>query len=1102
MKINSDSFSKLKKLLNSKPTETFSIYRSSAGSGKTYQLAIEFVAMAINNPNLFNKILAVTFTNKATKEMKERILSFLIKLANKEDIGLLKQVMEKTDLSEKAIAANAQIVTGKILHQYSQFSISTIDAFFQKIVKSFAKELGLLGNFKVELDQDKVKIDIIDQIIDELGDDKELTSWLVDFSFSKVDENKSWNIRPQIESLANEVFKESFKPIEKELHNIDRQIFKGFIVQVRKIKIQFETTMKSSARKANDLIASHRLSVDDFMYKASGPAGYFDRIIKKKEFDPKSRVATAIDDPEKWSTKSSPKKHEIQQVVEEGLQEITRSIVDYYHEHTLEYTSANEVLKNFYVFGILSQIIEKLKLYRQENDVMLISDIPSFLKDIIAENEAPFIYEKTGTWYRHYLIDEFQDTSGFQWQNFRPLVQNGLSQGEKSLLVGDGKQSIYRWRGGDWALILHKVQEDLKHYHPEEKHLNTNWRSAGKIVEFNNKVFSFLPSLISNEFNTKINNLTLPEPEKERLLTMSSDIEKLYEDVTQRIAAKNKELSKGRIEIYAYQKDTENPYPGRQAWKNSVLEELPKVIEQIQDGGIAPRDIAVLVRRSDEGKQVMERLIKYKNSIEAKEGYCYDVISNESLFLGNSSVVRLVVNAIKYCLNPDDKISFAEICYNYHRLKEDENGKSANEDLQFVLTGEALPKKYFEETESLIRLPAYELVERIIQLFDLGQARNKGFLQAFQDLVLEYFSGETKDINDFLTWWEDKGKRKSIQLPESINAIRVMTIHKSKGLEFKAVIVPFCNWKLDHDATKDNFLWCKTDRKPFSEISHLPLKYSSKLEQSYFAQDYFEEMLKAHIDNLNLLYVALTRAEEFLRINCPPQSSSLKNAGDLIIKAAETMAQQGNDHVLLETNDDEKSLKIYSIGSLAKVEAVLSDNDQSEIPSKYETSDWRQKITIRKRGGLFFDPDASEQKTKINYGLLVHEILAGIKNEKEADSLVEKYYTDGQISKQERQTLINQLKIIFSNSQVQGWFNTDWEVKTEIPIIVRDSQPKRLDRVLLHGKNAIIIDFKTGLEKSTDKKQVLEYKELLNEMGYLNVEVYLLYISLNKVIQI
>ena len=1050
--------------------------------------------MAIKDPNLFNKILAVTFTNKATKEMKERILSFLVLLANKKDNELLHQVKNKTELSEKTIASHAQIVIGKILHQYSQFSISTIDAFFQKIVKSFAKELGLLGNYKVEIDQDKIKQELIDQIIDELGGDKELTNWLVDFSFTKVDDNKSWNIRPQIESLANEVFKESFRLREEDISEIKRADFKNFLGKVRALKAQFEKTMKSKAHEAIELIDAHGLSVDDFSNKSSGPAGYFYRIINKNDFEPKARVQSCIENPEKWSTKTSLKKQEIQQVVEAGLQRLTISMVEHYTAHIQEYTTAVEVLRNFYVFGILTQIIQKLKVYRHEHDVMLISDVPVFLKGIIAETDAPFIYEKTGAWYQHYLIDEFQDTSGFQWQNFMPLIKNGLSQGYKSLLVGDGKQSIYRWRGGDWKLILHQVKEDLHTWRPIENKLNTNWRSARKIIEFNNEVFTFLPSLLSNEFNTTIEALTLPDGEKSRLLSMATDVEGLYEDVLQKVMKKNLEPSKGLIEINAHQKEADTN------WKVSVLEELPKVVERLQNAGYEARDIAVLVRKSDEGKQVIEELIKYKSSVDAKEGICYDAISNESLFLGNASVIRLLINTIKYALNPEDKIAFAEICYNFQYISGGEAIES--DDLQFILDGKFLPESFLKELEFLIRKPVYEMVESIIQVFHLDQELHIGYLQAFQDVVMEYFSSESKDLNDFLSWWEEKGRRKSIQIPDSVNAIRVMTIHKSKGLEFKAVLVPFCNWKLDHDAKKDTILWCKTDAQPFGEIGYMPLKYNRKLGESFFTSDYFEEMIKAHIDNLNLLYVALTRAEEFLMINCPPASKDLNNAGDLVIKSIEKIRQLLDEEFSQVAISDTDAIKKYTIGSLIEVQSETDTKNPPLRSSRYESSDWRDKIAVRKKGSFIFDSDALEKKAKINYGLLVHEILAGIVNEKEADVLIEKYYIEGQISSEDRITITDQLNRLFSNPKVRGWFNTDWVVKTEIPIITKDETPKRPDRVLLHGKNAIVIDFKTGLEKPIDKKQILEYKQLLNEMGYQNAEAYLLYIALNKVIKV
>lgn len=1068
-------------------SSSFSIYRSSAGSGKTYRLAIEFISLAIKDPNLFNKILAVTFTNKATKEMKERILDFLIELSIKKESDILSSVQENTGLSADQVSRNAKIVMNKILHQYAQFSVSTIDAFFQKIVKSFAKELGLLGNYKVELDQDKVKQEIIDQIIDEVGEDKEITNWLIDFSYAKVDENKSWNIRPQIETLTNEVFKESFRQVKDQLLAIQQKDIKAFLKQLNEIKLEFEKNIKSRAIQAIDLIKSRGLLIEDFAYKGAGPAAYFNKVLNGN-YNPGDRLKNALDNPEKWAAKASPKKDEIQAVVSSGLQVIASEMVAYFDAEFIKFTTASEVQKNIYVFGILSQVIKKLKVYRQEHDIMLISDIPMFLNGIIDENETPFIYEKTGSWYQHYLIDEFQDTSGYQWQNFKPLIENGLALGNKSLLVGDGKQSIYRWRGGDWNLILNKVGEDLQLFSPKEKHLDTNWRSARKIIEFNNAVFNYLPGLLEGEFITKIEGLSISQKEKELLTNKVSDVVKLYEDVSQKVAAKHLNPSKGNIEINAYQKSED------QNWKDSSLEELPKVIEEIQKSGIQARDIAVLVRKGDEGKKVIEQLIRYKKSDNAQEGISYDAISNESLFLGNAAAIRIIISTITYCLNPKDKIAYGEICFNYKYLTGVQDGE---EDLGYILKGELLPADFPAVCEQLILLPVYDMIERIIQLYQLGKSQHKGYLQAFQDVVLDYFSNEKKDINDFLEWWHDKGKRKSIQLPDSINAIQVMTIHKSKGLEFQAVLIPFCDWKLDHDASKPNFLWCKGHEKPYSEMGYLPVKYTSALANSYFSMDYFVEMLKAHIDNLNLLYVALTRAEDFLLINCPPTGKELKTAGDLVLKGIENIFR---GDVETSVKDDNNKVK-YTIGN---VEKLLKNQyiDLAGAQGHYKSSDWREKIALRKKGGIFFTERGEEKKAKINYGLLVHEILASIKSQAEADFAIERYYLEGQISKEDKQMLSDQLHKIFSNAQVQDWFNTTWEVKAEASIIIKNRYPKRPDRVLIQGKKAIIVDFKTGIEKSQDQKQVLSYKETLKEMGFLDIEAYLLYIAINKVIRV
>ena len=1072
------------KMAKSHTPETFVIYRSSAGSGKTYRLAVEYIALCVSDPLLFSKVLAVTFTNKATREMKNRIIEFLIKLSEKEDEALMQAIREMTGLSEEAIAKNAREVIKNILHQYSRFSVSTIDAFFQKIVKSFARELGLLGNFTVELDQDKVMQEVIDRIIAGLEDEKDLTKWMVDFSYQQVDEGKSWNIRPQIKTLAREVLKESFREVIEDLNRTDAQMLRDFLMMIRRIKHSFEKGMKILAESALGFIDALGLSVDDFAYKGSGPAGYFNKILQKNDYKPGKRLLAALEDPDKWAAANAPRAHEIKHLVSSGLQDMAADIVNYYDEFIIDYNTAAVVLKNLHVYGILRKIVDELKTYRHEHDVMLISDIPVFLQKIIAENDAPFIYEKTGSWYRHFLIDEFQDTSQVQWGNFKPLIVNGLSQGYKSLLVGDGKQSIYRWRGGDWSLILHKVGQDLASWQPSVRTLDTNWRSGRKVVEFNNTVFSFVPPLLRDGFLAKIDEAALSDDDREALRRMADDVVSLYSDAVQQVAAKNLNPSRGMIEIRAYENDKENP------WKERVLEELPTVIEKWQDAGVKARDIAVLVRKAEDGRKVIERLISYKKSPQAGAGYCYDAITGESLWLGNAPVVRLLVNLVRYLQN-NDKIALAEVCFNYSLIIHGEEAVTQNP--AKYLSENVLPEEFLAQAGALIRLPVYEMNEHVIRMLELGKGEHREYIQVYQDAVQEFFSKENRDIREFLEWWDETGRKISVQIPDSVNAIRVMTIHKAKGLEFRAVIVPFADWKLDHDSRTGQFMWCRTERDPYDEMGYLPVSYSSILAETHFAGDYFAEMIKAHIDNLNLLYVALTRAEEYLLVNCPPESKNLTTVGDVLIR---TLNEATFADPVKEV--DGASVKTWLIGSPGE-QGVADDHENNNISiSGYRSSDWRQRLAIRRRGAIF----KKESRDRIDYGLLVHEILANVTTEEDVQPLIDLYHREGRLSEENRRILMDQLNHILANPEVKKWFDGTWEVKREAPVIMAGASPLRPDRVMIKGNKAVVIDFKTGGEKSADRRQVLQYRDTLVKMGYEDTEAWLLYIGLNKVIKI
>ena len=1064
--------------------ETFVIYRSSAGSGKTWRLAVEYIALCVTDPSLYGKVLAVTFTNKATREMKERILDFLDKLAENTDEALRETIHEMTGLPGDMIAENARLAMKNILHGYSRFSVSTIDAFFQKVVKSFARELGLLGNFTVELDQVKIMQEVIDRIIGELDEEKELTEWMVDFSYQNIDESRSWNIRPQIEKLAGEVFRESFGSVSNDLLKTDTARLKGFLKEIRTIRTKFEKYQKDLAIQAKGLMEDYGLSVEDFSGKSRGPAAHYDKILKNK-FEPTDTLRRALDEPAKWAASKAPRASEIEDILEAGLLGLTQNLVDHYDDNFMHYVTAGEVLRNFHVYGILRKIIDELKRYRREHDVMLISDVPVFLQKIIAENDAPFIYEKTGTWYRHFLIDEFQDTSRVQWNNFKPLIINGLSQGYKSLLVGDGKQSIYRWRGGDWSLILHKVREDLASWHPAERTLDTNWRSCRKVVQFNNTVFSFVPPMLQYEFVAKIGGSSLSQADREALEQMAGDVVSLYGDAVQNVADKNLDPSRGGIEIVAYEKNDEI------SWKEQVLDDLPKVIERLQGAGMQARDIAVLVRTAEDGRKVIEKLISHKKSPEAHDRYCYDPITSESLYLGNAPVVRLLVNLVRHLQN-GDQVALAEVCFNYSLITSKEGDDDIKE-FGDLLSEDVLPEGFLEEVQTLIRLPLYEMNEQVIRLLGLGGGDHREYLQVYQDAVREFFANDNRDIRDFLEWWEEKGSRISVQIPGSVNAIRVMTIHKSKGLEFRAVLIPFADWLLDNDTRKENILWCRTDEEPYGKMGFLPVKYSGRLADTFFARDYFEEMIRAHIDNLNLLYVALTRAEEFLLVNCPPEGKSMRNAGDALRKVLE-----GAELPDAVTEERHENKTIFSIGTIEGGGEAMTSQEEEMMLAGYSTSEWRERLAIRRRGGIF----TRESRDKVHYGLLAHEVLANIDREEELEPLLAQYEREGKITAENHRILMEQLQSVFANPEVKKWFATGWEVKREASVIMIGAPQKRPDRVMIKGDRAVIVDFKTGAEKEADKRQVAAYRNLLQQMGYARVEAWLLYIGLNKVIKV
>lgn len=1073
---------------------TFSIYRSSAGSGKTRTLAKEYLKLALQyRADYYKYILAVTFTNKASQEMKDRILAYLDDFARGRSSELAEELKSELSLDAQTFQQYSQAAQAAILHQYAQFSISTIDAFFQKVIRSFTRESGLIGDYRLEVEHDTVLEEVIDNLIDELGNNRELTEWVVEFAKENLENERAWDVRYSLIEFAREIFREEFKAIEDDVNNTTAQpgFFKRLKNQLWAQKNLFLGKVSKPAQEALEIIQANGWNAEDFSYgKGSGIITFFAQYAGEKNLSrfkpPSGRLRTYFTEPENWPGKRSPHAAVIRRVAGEKLVPELLSIIAAYDEHFTSALSAEMVLKNLYVFGLIADIARKLKEYKDENNVMLLADAPKFLNGVIRDSDTPFIYEKVGSFYRNYLIDEFQDTSGMQWRNFQPLIMNSLDQGYPGLVVGDVKQAIYRWRGGDLNLLQHEIVSHVGEQRVSVKALDRNFRSARQVVDFNNAVFGTASKIVATETGASI--------PLEAYTDVVQKISKLDEGFVQVTFIREPAPEENQLSI----QEEPDPEGVASKWHAAALDQLPLTLEELQQHGVALKDIAILVRKNDEGQRIATHLLHHKNSGKAKPGCHYDVVSNESLRIDGASSVNLLLGAMRYLLNPEDSIARAQLGYEFSRLHEPERDLS----LVFAVANQAifennLPEAFTERKPALKKLSLIELTESLIGIFDLGSQQGElVYLQAFQDLVLDFYNRERNDLGAFLEWWEDNRHKKSVQISGDVNAAQILTIHKSKGLQFKYVIIPFCAWSMDHDNWQAPNLWVRSDQEPFANAGYLPVRYSKILEQTCFAPYYEEEHTRSYLDNLNLLYVALTRAEYGLIITAPhPDIRSTKNTVAALlcnsIRASEALQPAWSE-----------AEGVYKSG-VHKAGMVQQHEEAGHLSlSAYLSSPWREKLVIRQSGASYFNDVDEEQRGKITYGIHMHAVLSRMKYADEIESRLDEIILEGLITAAEKSTLYNELIALLAINEVGQWFTRQWKVQTEVPILLPGGGESRLDRLIWKDKKAIVIDFKTGEQKKDDNKQVLAYIDTLRQMNFLDVSGYLLYLRDKEVVEV
>ncbi len=1048
------------------------IYKSSAGSGKTHTLVKEYLKIAFKSPERFRNILAITFTNKATEEMKNRIIEYLEKLSeddsNSKFIDLKKQLCDN-NTSPEEISINAKRVLEGILHGFSDFSISTIDSFFNKIVRAFAKELKIPAGFEIQLDTDEVLEEITEKLWKQTGNDEELLNYIVDYIRDRVSKNSGWNIDKNISDISYEIFKERYWEKKYKSGNTSpesRENFINLINELKEITDRFEADMKSFALNAKEIANKYNLKIEDFNYGKSGAAGYLlNKILVNKEYNYGTRVSDVINDQSKLIKNKSDKKTELEKCINDGFLQSLISARDYYDINSKTFYTANEILKTIYVLGIFTDLITNLRDYRKENNVLLQSDINNILLNLMSEDNSPFIYEKTGNKYKNFLIDEFQDTSSFQWKNLKPLIINSLSEGNKSIIVGDVKQSIYRWRSGNMKLLLSQVKDDLADFNKEIETINlgNNYRSKKEIVEFNNNFFLKAQNII------QIDN----EGQKELL-------EKAYlEDLKQDYSENNKG---GYVRIEFIRDDKAEENTGEEIAKVKILKQLPSFIEDVLSLGYSHSDIMILVRTRNEGVEVSNYLVESG----------YSVVSSESLLVSSSPKVNLLISLMRFVINTGDILSLSEAIVNYSAYLNEKNTGFNKlfppHSIEQVFYND-LPQELFSrdnKTKKLINselpgLNVYELAERLIEITGMDKSAD-AYLIKFLNSVHEFSSGKQSDVVSFLDWWDKNKDKLSISVSESENSVAVMTIHKAKGLQSKIVIVPFVDWVLNLEPNK-GYIWASSPEHPFNKYPAYLVNPSKGLENTFFNNDYVEESELTRIDNLNLLYVAFTRPEDMLFAFVP--LSQDKKISNLVYSAISES----------DVFKDKINKNIFETGEKKSYKAKEDKNKYIKANIRFDhiSSNWKSKIVIKPKNYSIkpWDKSFSEVIT----GNLVHSILSGMKTSEDLENVIYQAEKKGEFTKTNREMIIKCLKDILDNETIADWFSPEWEVMNEKDILLPDGNFIRPDRIIIKGKEAKVIDYKTGKENTVHFTQVKKYAATLTEMGYNVTGKYLLYLD-------
>ena len=1032
------------------------VYKASAGSGKTFTLAVEYIKLLVQNPLAYKQTLAVTFTTKATEEMKMRILSQLYGIWRGLDSSKAYQdkICRELDASPEFVSRQAGTALHLLLHNYNYFRVETIDSFFQSVLRNLARELDLTANLRVGLNDVQVEEVAVDQLIDSLKATDQMLQWLLRYIMDNISDDRSWNVISQIKQFGRTIFRDYYKQQSKKLNHVisQKNFFDDYTQQLRQIREDASNRIQDIADSFFDTIKEEGLTIDDFSRKSKGVCSIFLKM-KRGQFDESiinKTVADTIGDPSKWYTKTSDRAEFIHALAESKLDALLRLAVEEQPRQWLLYKSAELTLRHLSQLRLLSSIEAKVHELNENANRFLLSDTQQLLHELIDGSDSPFIFEKIGTHLEHIMIDEFQDTSTIQWKNFKVLLEEAMShEGSSSLIVGDVKQSIYRWRNGDWRLLA-GIKGEFSHADQliEEKPLNTNYRSERNVIDFNNAFFTHA--------------------------AMVEGVE-AYDDVRQQYP--DAKAATGMVEVTLLPAED---------YQQVTLDAIVSQIKTLRSQQIPVTEIAILVRTNGIIPTIANHLMETLPDI--------NVVSDEAFRLDASPAVIAIIQAMRLLVNPDDTIARAYLAkFTTGQL----NG--------------ALPTDYTDNTDQLMRLPLYELAEQLYVIFHLEETTGQtAYLCAFYDQLASFINEETSDLPTFLTEWDETICSKPIQSPE-VNGIRIISIHKSKGLEFSHVILPFCDWRMEHS----DLLWCIPQQAPFNQLPIAPIDYSMKgMNGTIYQKDYEEEHQQIVIDNLNLLYVAFTRASKSLFV------LGRRNAGatrSILIESVLPLVAEELPNAVLEGDADTDAPLHFVFGQLSANQQMArkekeSDNPflQTATPVNIQIEPFKQQVEFRQSNKskefatVTGDDDESHTTDYIQLGSVLHQVFSNIRTTDDVDQALKDLELEGILYNQgiTPQRLEEMIRKRLSHPRVSQWFSPRWQLFNECTILTPDSQERRPDRVMTDGKETIVVDFKFGREHKEYHNQVHEYMDLLQQMGMPHVKGYLWFVYSNKIIEV